>query len=855
MIAVSLTAAVAGVSVPSWACTTAVSICERAIPHSVSLIKNGKAVPIVVDNAADSAVINVAKAFASDMAQVAGSEAPPLLTSLPVKGEIVLIGVAGQSPLIDRLIREGRLSVDGLDGKWEAYRQVVVEKPFAGIERALVIIGADRRGAVFGTYDLSEKIGVSPWVWWGDVPVRRKADLYVTSGARDDAPKVRYRGIFINDEEPSFGTWARRKFGGVNAKAYEHVFDLVLRLKGNYLWPAMWGKSIGADDPATMPLADAKGIVLGTSHHEPMTRAQSEWHHDKGDTTTGGEWNYVTNGENLRRFWRGGIERMMSKRNATGYDQLVTVGMRGDGDEPMAEGTATQLLEQIVADQRKIIAEVTKKPADQTPQVWALYKEVQDYYDKGMTVPDDVTLLFADDNWGQIRRLPEAGSKRSGGIGVYYHFDYVGGPRSYKWINTNQIEKTWQQMDLAYQRGAKALWVVNVGDLKPMEYPIDFFLKMAWNPEAMTPAALAAWPRQWGNATFGPQLGGQVGDMLTDYARLAARRKPEFLSPESFLIGKASPETLEGGEFGEVVAEWQALQNRMEGVRNQIAPDQRDAYFQLVEHPIAALSNLYQLYYAVAWNRKLAAMNDLRANTFADRAESAFRRDKELTAAYHSLNGGKWDGMMLQTHIGFTSWNDPKTDIMPAVKRIAANGRQDKPVRFVEASPPKRPAYVAIEAPDFARTNQAKGLSWQNIAHLGRTSGAIVTLPQGQPSTAVSDGVRVEYDVDLKRAGEATVRLYMVPSLDTQGKDGLRIGVSVDDGPVKTLVMSLKVDGPQWTAAVRDNAFPLEAGLGRLATGRHTIKVWRIDDNMMVQKLVLYTGKLPESYLGPAPAR
>ncbi len=260
----------------------------------------------------------------------------------------------------------------------------------------------------------------------------------------------------------------------------------------------------------------------------------------------------------------------MSKGDGRGYECLVTVGMRGDGDEPMSEGTATQLLESIVADQRKIIAEVTGKPADQQPQVWALYKEVQDYYDHGMKVPDDVTLLFADDNWGQIRRLPAGDLNRKGGYGVYYHFDYVGGPRNYKWLNTNQIEKTWQQMDLAYQRGARAVWIVNVGDIKPMEFPLSFFMAQAWDPEAMTPAALANYPFAWARATFGPGHSKDIARLVTSYSQLAALRKPELLDADSFPRDAASASVPDGRNFDALLDRWIALEADVAKVKQGI---------------------------------------------------------------------------------------------------------------------------------------------------------------------------------------------------------------------------------------------------------------------------------------------
>ena len=830
------------------------------------LISSTSPAAILVDAGADSAVLRVADSFTRDLERVSGNTPRRFTRWEEARGPVVIIGVAGQSRAIDALVAAGKLDTSDLHGEWEAYRQAVVANPFPGVPAALVIVGSDRRGAVFGTYDISERIGVSPWHWFADVPVRRRMDVSIPNQDRRDQPKVRYRGFFINDEAPCFSGWAQAKFGGANSALYAHVFELLLRMKGNYLWPAMWApRAFAADDPQSMILADAMGVVMGNSHHEVMLRAQDEWHRHTDQGVTGGAWDYTTNAKNLRTFWRGGIERMMSKGDGKGYESVVTIGMRGDGDEAMAEGTATDLLERIVADQRAIIADVTGKPADKTPQIWALYKEVQDYYDHGMRVPDDVTLLFSDDNWGQIRRLPKLGATpRSGGQGVYYHFDYVGAPRNYKWINTNQIEKVWQQMSLAYARDARAMWLVNVGDIKPMEYPLGFFLKQAWDPEAMTPDALAAYPARWAEATFGAEQAEAIGALVTDYSKYVARRKPELTNETSFALGGVTPGGLDGGEFGDMVGDWEALEKRMLKVRERLSPDQLSAYYQLVEYPVAAMTNLYRMYYATAWNRRLAASNDPRANYFADQVERTFARDGELVRRYHSINGGKWDGMMAQVHMNYVIWNAPTEQPMPPVMRVGADtpesARGAGPSFVPRPAPPE--GVIAIEAPAFIRAASGKGLQWTAIENLGRTRGAVVALPQGREATTPADNIRLDYAVDVARAGPATLTLYLAPTLDVSGASGVRIGVSLDNGPVQTLISALEpTSGPEdtparkrWVRAVSDNIVELTADLGPVTAGSHTIKIWRIDDNVVLEKLVLATVPVPPSYLGPRPA-
>jgi hypothetical protein len=385
-----------------------------------------------------------------------------------------------------------------------------------------------------------------------------------------------------------------------------------------------------------------------------MMRAHVEWQrYGKGP------WDYAKNADALRAFWRRGIERM------DGHESLVTIGMRGDGDEPMTQGTAIGLLERIVADQRRIIAGVTGKPAAQTPQVWALYKEVQDYLDAGMRVPDDVTLLFSDDNWGNLRRLPQPGHTRGGGYGIYYHFDYVGGPRNYKWIDSTQIERTWEQMRLAYAWGADRLWIANVGDLKPLEFPVSFFLDLAWNPRAMTLQRLKAYPAAWAAEQFGTAHAAEAGELLTRYTQYDARRKPELLSPGTYSLTNFH-------EAARVAADWQALAGRAQRLGDALPAAWHDAWYELIGYPILASANLDALYLAVARNHLYAAQGRATANAQAALARRLFARDAELARRYEQdVAGGKWTSMMAQTHIGYTGWQQPESNVMPATTTLA----------------------------------------------------------------------------------------------------------------------------------------------------------------------------------------
>ncbi len=739
-----------------------------------------------------------------DLGRVSGKPAELLGAQRPRAEAAIIVGTLGRSPLIDRLVRERKLDPTGVAGAWEAYLHQVVERPAPGIRRALVIAGADKRGTIFGAYHLSERIGVSPWHYWADVPVVRKDQLYVVPGRLAEKPAVRYRGIFINDEEPALGNWARQTFGGFNQKFYARVFELILRMRGNYLWPAMWGKSFYEDDAANAQLADQYGVVVGTSHHEPMMRAHVDWErHGKGP------WDYARNAERLRDFWRDGVKRM--GRN----ESLVTVGMRGDGDEPMTEGTAIGLLENVVRDQRRIIADVTGRPAAETPQVWALYKEVQDYYDKGMTVPDDVTLLFADDNWGNIRRLPKRGEKRPGGYGVYYHFDYVGGPRNYKWINTNQIERIWEQMHLAFRHGADRLWIVNVGDLKPMEFPTHFFLEYAWNPEEWPIERMTAYPRLWAARQFGETHSAAIGQLLTRYTQYNARRKPELIEQGTF--------ELASGEAERVVADWQALVARAEEVGRALPREQQDAYFQLVLHPILASANLNDFYVTVAKNRLYAEQGRAAANEMAERARSLFARHRAIRRRYEEeIAGGKWAHMMSQTVIGYTGWQQPEEEKMPELRLVRVE---------------QRPALgVAVEGASSAWPAKLADPALPVLDPFGKQSRKIELFNRGRGPLRFTADAHVPWIRLDRRAGEFEDQRALDVSIDWArtpiGRQRVPVVVRGSDGSVVRIwVETLKPAGTPHGFVESSGVIAIEAAHHSRAVGANGL-TWHAIPNL-----------------------
>lgn len=627
-------------------------VLHESAPGAFRLAAGGTAASILVSGEDWQGVVRAAGDLGDDVRKVTGTAAQVVTADAPRRGAII-VGTIGKSPLIDGLVEAGRLNVDGVKGQWESF---VIET----VDGSLVVAGSDKRGTIYGIYDISEKIGVSPWYWWADVVPRKSASLYVKNGRYvQPSPKVKYRGIFINDEWPSFGGWATAKFGGLNAKMHAHLFELLLRLKANFFWPAMWATAFNEDDPKNPELADMYGIVMGTSHHEPMMRAHKEYTRRRGEV---GEWNYATNKARLDKFFADGLRRNKA------YDNIITIGMRGDGDVAMSNGGDRQnmrVLADVVNGQREIIKNVYGCDPQEVPQLWAIFTEVQRYYDKGFTVPDDVLLLICDNNWGYLRRTgPGKELNRKGGLGLYYHIDMNGGPWNDRWVTTTTVPKLREQLHLAYQTGIDDLWIINVGDLKPKEMPIDFIMRYAWNPDLIKPGGEQAYLAEWAAQCFGDSLADDVADIVARYTKYNLWRKPEVQVPGIFSVANHR-------EADRVDSLWLSLEEKAEAVRRQVPGESLDAFYELVYYPAVASSGVARLYNAVTRNRAFARQGRPQAAAWQQLAESLFERDRRLTAYYNdTLAGGKWKNMMQDKHIGYTKWSMPDDNILPRMKAV-----------------------------------------------------------------------------------------------------------------------------------------------------------------------------------------
>ena len=706
-------------------------------PGRFPLIERGVPVAVVTDPADARGIQIAAETLREDFARVCGQKAPEA-------GSRAILAGSVDSPLVRGLAARGLIDLSALKGQYESYFISTLGQMVPGYDDALVIVGADMRGTIYGLYEISEQIGVSPWYDWADVPVQHQETLSLAAGTYvAPQPAVRYRGIFLNDEAPCLTSWVKNTYGTEygDHRFYARVFELLLRLRANFMWPAMWDWAFYADDPENSRTADEMGIIMGTSHHEPMARNHQEWARRKG---ADGPWDYTANRKVLDRFFTEGIER------AKGTEDLITIGMRGDGDAALGvegqEARYIDLLEGIIKNQRKIIRKVTGKRPEQVPQVWALYKEVQQYYDLGLRVPDDVTILLSDDNWGDVRKLPTAAErKRKGGWGIYYHVDYVGAPRNSKWLNVTPIQNMWEQLQLTYDYGVDRLWVLNVGDLKPMEYPIDLFLSMARTPKAFSAENLLDHTRAFCATAFGEDQAAEAARILNLYCKYSGRTTAEMMDRTTY--------DLASGEFKQVSDEFARLE--AEALRQflALAPEARDAYRQLILFPVQALSNLYEMYYAQAMNLDLYAKGDPAADRWADVVERCFKRDAFLMEQYNKeISGGKWDGMMTQKHIGYFSWNDNfPADRLPRVMRIG----EVAPGGFCFAQDHR--GYTAIEAEHYFAAQAAEGTRWTLIPDMGRTLGALAMLPYTQPA----EGGALTYRVQLPE-GVDSVRVHVV---------------------------------------------------------------------------------------------
>lgn len=623
---------------------------ERYRTGDFRLVQGSRVADILV-SADDFPVVRIAaNDLAADIERVTGRKPAVRTEAKGVREQVVIVGTLGKSALIDALVRAGKLKVDEVRGQCESFVIATVPQPLAGVEMGLVIVGSDRRGTAFGSFELSQTIGVSPWYWWADVTPMHHDNLFIAAGTRREGPPaVQYRGIFLNDEDLGLQPWAAKTFdpqlGDIGPKTYARVFELLLRLKANTLWPAMHGCTKAFNlYPDNKSVADDYAIVMGSSHAEPMLRNNvTEWT-DKPEN-----YDYTKNADGVRSYW----DTRVAQNGR--YENIYTLGMRGIHDSPI-QGPKTsperiKVLEQIFADQRAMLAKYVDSDVSKVPQIFCPYKEVLTDYRNGLKVPNDVTIVFPDDNFGYIRYLPTAEEqRRAGGFGIYYHVSYLGGPLSYLWLDTTPPALIWEEMSKAYDHGVRKFWMLNVGDLKPAEISIDLFMQMGWDNTRWRRDNLNDFLEQWATPKFGAKYAREIAAVMDQYYRLAFARKPEFLQ-WNLVNEKPRPSDLTQFDYGDELQQrmdaYDTLVARANRLYEEIPAPQKDALYELVIYPVRASALANQRYFAFERSAEYLAQGRASAIKWARQAQAADAQLKTETDYFNEkLAGGKWRRLM-----------------------------------------------------------------------------------------------------------------------------------------------------------------------------------------------------------------
>jgi glycosyl hydrolase family 115 (putative glucuronidase)/glycosyl hydrolase family 115 len=922
----------------------------------------------------DFKVVQIAaENLAADVQQVTGRK-PAVHNDLSNLGKhVVIAGTLGNSSVIDSLVSRHKLDVERLRGQWESFLITTVANPLPGVSLGLVIAGSDRRGAAFGIFELSQAIGVSPWYWWADVTPRHRDSLFVQAGTRRAGPpSVQYRGIFINDEDLGLQPWAAKTFdpqlGDIGPKTYARVFELLLRLKGNTLWPAMHNCTKAFNlYPDNKRVADDYAIIMGSSHAEPMLRNNvTEWVEKHED------YDYTHNADGVRRYWKQRVEQNGK------FENIYTLGMRGIHDSPI-QGPKTQperirVLEQIFADQRELLAKHVTENVSTVPQIFCPYKEVLSDYRNGLKVPDDVTIVFPDDNFGYIRYLPtEDEQKRRGGFGVYYHVSYLGGPLSYLWLDTTPPSLIWEEMSKAYDHGVRRFWMLNVGDIKPAEVSIDLFMQMGWDISKWRKNLIGDFLPEWAASKFGPRQANEIASILDQYYRLGFARKPEHLQ-WNFANEDRKPTALTAFDYGDEVQQrldaYEALLVRANRLYAEIPTPLKDALYELVVYPVRASALGNRRYFSFEKAREYMAQGRASASEWARRGEEATRLLNAETRYFNeTLAGGKWRYIMSEVPPG-DMWqtmrirtpvtppalaemklpdkaglgvaiegrreplSDEETAPLPVVNGLTREtrfidvfntGRAPAPwkattaQRWIKLShkggdlrndtrvlvsidwtrTPKDEKFsgtievsgasvrrvisvtvfnpkVNVASKSFVETNGVVSIEaehysqivirggpaimWAEIPGLGRTGDAMTLSPTTAFSIKSEDvdiAPSMNYSVWLFNAGKLNVTCYLLPTFPITTGQGLRYAIGFDNYPpqIVTVGADLQTPSRQWSLNVL-NASTTGVSSHEITTpGPHTLKIYMVDAGVVLDKIVIDTGGLRPSYLGPPETR
>jgi len=802
---------------------------------SFELVYENRAADILVSSDDFKVVQIAAHDLSSDVERVTGKA--PVIRNAPSSARSVVIVGTLKSPFIDELVKRRKIDVSRIRGKWESFLIATVSDPLPGIRSSLVIAGSDRRGTAFGVYELSQRIGVSPWYWWADVTPEHKDNLVISQGVTyGGEPSVKYRGIFLNDEDWGLQPWAAKTFepetGDIGPKTYAKIFELLLRLKANTIWPAMHEVTRPFNSiVANRQVADDYAIVMGSSHAEPMLRNNvGEWKAPKED------YNFVTNSEGVTRYWE---ERV--KENGQ-YENIYTLGMRGIHDSPI-QGTKDQaqripLLEKIFAVQRSLLGKYVNQDVESVPQIFCPYKEVLDDYRAALKVPDDVTIVFPDDNFGYIRQFPTADErKRKGGFGVYYHISYLGRPISYLWLNSAPPALIWEEMSKAYDNGMRQIWILNVGDIKPGEIGTELFLEMAYDAKRWTASNVNEFLKTWAARQFGESDSKTIASIMSKYYALGFQRRPEHLQWNLPGEKPVSSDLLEDEKL-QRMAQYSSIKEEAEKLFAAMQPQKKNAFYELVLYPVRSAALANERYFTAELAEQYRSSDSSRAHAFAQRsiaADAAIQTDAKYFN--ENLAGGKWLHIM-SPEMNAGQWTSMRsTPPKPSLTDFPTTS-DHRDVTSGAADPPP----LTIAPADGVSISPVDGFTWHVIKGLGHTGSVAMVLPN--VARTFSGDLRrtpsIEYSFNTKSAGASTITFFLLPTHSVVNQPGLRFAFSMDGAEPRIVTIDNDVDvsSRKWSFNVLSNQTSGCATV-ELPTGRHTLRVYAVESGVVLDRITV----------------
>lgn len=813
--------------------------------NAFPLVHNKAATAILTD-AKDAEVVNIAaNAVARDIEQISGVKSPVITSLKKNQPYLVIAGTIGRCAYIDQLIKSKKLDVSKVKGKWETFTITTVNAPMAGVKQALVIAGSDRRGTAYGLFELSRMAGVSPWVWWADVTPAPRKTLFVTPGTFTmGEPSVKYRGIFINDEDWGLNPWAARNMDtdikDIGPQTYTRVFELMLRLRANTIWPAMHDSTKAFFNyPENPVVADKYAIVMGSTHCDQMLRSNTfEWQksYEKEYGVKPGEYRYDTNKSEVHRYWD---DRVKATRN---YESIFTIGMRGVRDGgivgPPTSEAKIALLDTIIRDQREMFQRYHGR-ATNVPQIFCPYKEVLTLYRGGLAIPDDVTLVWTDDNFGYIRQLSTpAEQKRSGASGIYYHLSYLGKPHDYTWLSTNSPSLISYEMNKAYHFGANRFWIVNVGDIKPAEMEIQFFLDQAWDVKKWTPENASQYAAYWAEQTFGRKFAPEIASIKNEYYRLAQSGKPEHLGILRF-DNKSRQERLD---------DYARLVEKVEKVKAQLPQRLLNAFFELIEYPVKGCTLMNQKIFYAQMSFEAVATDANQAREFSLKAKNAFEQIKSLTQHYNTgIENGKWNGIINYAPRNLAVYDMPKVAV-PDVLSEQERGVHKYDRRYLDTVAVEAnilPGLVSVPATSFQNKQEIANERIVAVDGLGLDGKSISRYPFNGISFKKEEWNKapfVEYAVSLK-AGSYDISLKCLPSQAIHAGRSLAMAVSVNNQQPQFVDVNQSRDEKKWKINIMRGYSEETVPVTVNNDGDSTIRIYLLDTGMALSRVDINPSK------------